>query len=366
NHKGRRISKCEIRRSPPPKSSPLVDDDIIESQINENQIKDIEIKKNEPLNKEIVNIEKTKDHPIDSVIEPKNVKEAMQDENWTMAMHEKPNHVIKLKKALYGLKQAPKAWYDRLNASFLDHMYIIGLVDNTIFTKKKDSHIIIVQIYVDDIIFGSTCQDICNDFSKIMHDKFNMSMMGELNFFLGLKIKQLKVGIFFNQSKYIKEMLKKFSLEDSKPIKTPMSFKTKLTKDEDEKSVNDTKYSGMIGSLFYLTVSRSNIRFSVYLCACFQEALKTSHLLVVKMIFSYIKGTTYLGSWYPKETGVETIVYAKSNRAGDYVNRNSISGVCTFMGCCLTSLFSKKQTALAISTTEAEYVSVGKACQQAL
>ncbi|GJV36199.1 retrovirus-related pol polyprotein from transposon TNT 1-94 [Tanacetum coccineum] len=121
---------------------------------------------------------------------------------------EKPNHVFKLKKALYGLKQAPKAWYDRLKAFLLDHMYTMGLVDNTLFTKKKDSHIVIVQIYVDDIIFGSTCQDLCDDFSKIMHDEFEMSMMGELNFFLGLQIKQFKDGIFFNQSKYVKEMLK--------------------------------------------------------------------------------------------------------------------------------------------------------------
>ncbi|GKD75835.1 retrovirus-related pol polyprotein from transposon TNT 1-94, partial [Tanacetum coccineum] len=191
---------------------------------------------------------------------------------------EKPNHVFKLKKALYGLKQAPKAWYDRLKAFLLDHMYTMGLVDNTLFTKKKDSHIIIVQIYVDDIIFGSTCQDLCDDFSKIMHDEFEMSMMGELNFFLGLQIKQLEDGIFFNQSKYIKEMLKKFGLEDSKPIKTPMSSETKLTRDEDGESVEDTKYCGMIASLLYLTASRLDIMFNVCLCACFQKDPKTSHL----------------------------------------------------------------------------------------
>ncbi|GJY32007.1 retrovirus-related pol polyprotein from transposon TNT 1-94 [Tanacetum coccineum] len=259
--------------SPPPKSSPLVDDDILESEIIENQEKDLEIKENEPLNKEIVNIKETKDHPIDSVI------------------------------------------------------------DNTLFTKKKDSHIITVQIYLDDIIFGSTCQDLCDDFSKIMHDEFEMSMMGELNFFLGLQIKQLENGIFFNQSKYIKEMLKSFGLEDSKPIKTPMSSETKLTRDEDGESVDDTKYHGITGSLLYLTASRSDIMFSVCLCARFQEALKTSHLEV---------------------------------HAGDYVDRKSTSGVCTFMGCCLTSWFSKKQTTLAISSTEAEYVSVGTACQQDL
>ncbi|GKC37385.1 retrovirus-related pol polyprotein from transposon TNT 1-94 [Tanacetum coccineum] len=113
-----------------------------------------------------------------------------------------------------------------------------------------------------------------------MHDKFEMSMMGELNFFLGLQIKQLEDGIFFNQSKYIKETLKKFGLEDSKPIKTPMSSEAKLTRDEDGESVDDTKYHGMIGSLLYLTASWSDIMFSVCLCARFQEDPKSSHLEV--------------------------------------------------------------------------------------
>ncbi|GJU05948.1 retrovirus-related pol polyprotein from transposon TNT 1-94 [Tanacetum coccineum] len=210
---------------------------------------------------------------------------------------EKPDHVYKLKKALYGLKQAPKAWYDRLKAFLIKHEYKMRMVDNTLFTKKKSSNLIIVQIYVDDIIFGSTCQDMCDEFAKIMHDEFEMSMMGELNFFLGLQIKQMKDGIFFNQSKYIKEMLKKFGLEDSKPMKTPMSFDTKLTKDEECESVDSTKYRGMIG---------------------------------------------------------------------DYVDRKRTSSICMFVGCCLTSWFSKKQSTVSISTTKAEYVSARKACQQAL
>ncbi|GJZ46632.1 retrovirus-related pol polyprotein from transposon TNT 1-94 [Tanacetum coccineum] len=141
-----------------------------------------------------------------------------------------------------------------------------------------------------------------------MHDEFEMSMMGELNFFLGLQIKQMEDGIFLNQSKYIKEMLKKFSLEDSKPTKTPMSSDTKLMKDKECESVDSTKYRGMIGSSLYLTASGPDIMFSVCLCAHFQEVPKTSHL----------------------------------------------------------EAFSKKQTALATSTTEAEYVSARKACQQAL
>ncbi|GJR49219.1 retrovirus-related pol polyprotein from transposon TNT 1-94 [Tanacetum coccineum] len=238
----------------------------------------------------------------------------------------KPNHVYRLKKALYGLKQSHKAWYDKLKAFLIKHDYTMGMVDNTLFTKKKEPNLIIVQIYVGEIIFGSTCQEMRDDFAKIMHDE----------------------------------------LEDSKPMKTPISTETKLTKDEEGESVDNTKYRGMIGSLLYLTASRPDIMFSVCLCARFQEDPKTSHLEAVKRIFRYVKGTTHLGLWYPKGSDIETIVYADSDHAGDYVDRKSTSGICTFMGCCLTSWFSKKQTALAISTTEAEYVSAGKACQQAL
>nr|GFA44586.1 retrovirus-related Pol polyprotein from transposon TNT 1-94 [Tanacetum cinerariifolium] len=199
----------------------------------------------------------------------------------------------------------------------------MGMADNTLFTKKKSSNLIIVQIYVDDIIFGSTCEDMCDEFAKIMCDEFEMSMMGEINFFLRLQVKQMEDGIFFNQSKYIKEMVKKFGLKDSKPMKTPMSSDTKLTKDEECESVDSIKYRGRIG-------------------------------------------TMHLGLWYLKGTNIQIVVYVESDHARDYVDRKSTSGICMFMGCCLTSWFSKKQTALAISTTEAKYVRAGKACQQAL
>ncbi|GJR78493.1 hypothetical protein Tco_0149278 [Tanacetum coccineum] len=125
-------------------------------------------------------------------------------------------------------------------------------------------------------------------------------------------------------------MLKKFGLEDSKLMKTPMSSDTKLTKDEECESIDSTKYRGMIGSLLYLTASRPDIMFSVCLCDRFQEAPKTFHLEAVKRIFRYIKGTTHLGLWYPKGTGKETVVYANSDHAGDYVDLKSTSGACVF------------------------------------
>ncbi|GJS98088.1 retrovirus-related pol polyprotein from transposon TNT 1-94 [Tanacetum coccineum] len=203
---------------PPPKTSPLEDDDLVEEEA-------IKVSEKKPLGNDVKNEVLENDEIV-------NIKVYVAQPSGFIDFA-KSNHVYRLKKALYGLKQAHKAWYDRLKAFLVKHDYNMGMVAHTLFTKKKGSNLIIVQIYVDDIIFDSTCQDLCDDFAKILHDEFEMSMMGELNFFLGLQIKQLEDGLFFNQSKYIKEILKKFGLKDSKPMKTPMSPDTKLTKVEE-------------------------------------------------------------------------------------------------------------------------------------
>ncbi|GKV17686.1 hypothetical protein SLEP1_g28155 [Rubroshorea leprosula] len=206
-----------------------------------------------------------------------------------------PNHVYKLSKALYGLKQAPRAWYERLSSFLLENGFSRGRVDTTLFVKNKGQDILIVEIYVDDIVFGATDDFLCQEFSKAMQGEFEMSMMGELNFFLGLQIKQSKEGICINQSKYTKEMLKKFGMETCKPIATPMSTLINLDKDEGGKPIDPKLYRSMIGSLLYLTASRPDIMFSVCLCARFQACSKESHLIVVKRIFSVAVGISL--SW---------------------------------------------------------------------
>jgi hypothetical protein len=135
----------------------------------------------------------------------------------------RPNHVYKLSKALYGLKQAPLAWYEMLRNFLLSKDFKIGKADTTLFTKRIGKDLFVCQIYVDDIIFGSTNESLCEEFGKMMSNEFEMSMIGQLSFFLGLQIKQLKEGIFVSQSKYFKDMLKKFGLENAKSIKTPMA-----------------------------------------------------------------------------------------------------------------------------------------------
>jgi hypothetical protein len=135
----------------------------------------------------------------------------------------RPNHVYKFSEALYVLKQAPHACYERLRDFLLSKDFKIGKVDTTLFTKRIGKELFVCQIYVDDIIFGTTNELFCEEFGKMMSEEFEMSMIGELSFFLGLQIKQSKDGIFVSQTKYLKDMLKKFDLEDAKPIKTPIA-----------------------------------------------------------------------------------------------------------------------------------------------
>ncbi|KAJ9555863.1 hypothetical protein OSB04_010477 [Centaurea solstitialis] len=227
-----------------------------------------------------------------------------------------PDHVYKLNKALYGLKQAPRAWYDTLSTFLLSKGFVRGKIDSTLFLKKYPKHILLVQIYVDDIIFGSTNPKLCEKFELLMKSEYKMSMMGELTFFLGLQIKQSEKGIFINQGKYVHEMLKKFDLTSCTPMKTPMAPPLSLDKDSKGKPVDMTLYRGMIGSLLYLTASRPDIMYSTCLCARYQAEPKESHLTAVKRIFRYLKGTPNMGLWYSKDSGFDLTAYSDSDFAG--------------------------------------------------
>ncbi|GJY80477.1 putative ribonuclease H-like domain-containing protein [Tanacetum coccineum] len=211
-----------------------------------------------------------------------------------------PDRVYKVEKALYGLHQAPRAWI------------------------KSD--ILLVQVYVDGIILGSTKNSLCIEFEKMMHKKFQISSMSELTFFLGLQVKQNEDGIFISQDKYVIKILKKFGFTNVKTASTPMETHKPLLKDANGVDVDDHLYRSMIGSLMYLTSSRLNIMFAMCACARYQVNPKVSHIYVVKRIFRYLK------------------------------DRKSITGGCQFLGCRLISWQCKKQTMVANSTTEAEYI----------
>ncbi|GJR12952.1 retrovirus-related pol polyprotein from transposon TNT 1-94 [Tanacetum coccineum] len=196
-----------------------------------------------------------------------------------------PSHLYKLKKALYGLKQASRAWYDMLSSFFISQQFSKGAVDPTLFTRHARNHILLVQIYVDDIIFASTNTAMCNEFANQMTTKFKMSMMGQMSFFLGLQISQSPRGIFINQSKYASEIIKKYGLHSTDSVDTPMIENKKLDEDLQGKQIDATLYRGMIGSLMYLTSSRPDLNYAVCLCAWYQAKPTEKHLQAVKRIF---------------------------------------------------------------------------------
>jgi hypothetical protein len=170
---------------------------------------------------------------------------------------ENQDYVCKLKKSLYGLKQAPRAWFSRLDQYLQKQGYKRGITDNNLYIKIEDQNMIVVVVYVDDIIFGSNLTIMSRKFATEMQEEFEMSMLGELSFFLGLQVTQSEKGIFISQTKYIKEMLKKFQMEDSKPVSTPMVTGCKLSLDDDSPKVDQTMYRSMIRSFLYSTTTRS-------------------------------------------------------------------------------------------------------------
>ncbi|GJV22886.1 retrovirus-related pol polyprotein from transposon TNT 1-94 [Tanacetum coccineum] len=232
-----------------------------------------------------------------------------------------PDHVYRLKKALYGLKQAPRAWYDKLSSFLIQHGFTKGIVDPTLFTRRHGEDILLVQVYVDDIIFGSTNLDFSKRFANLMKNNFEMSMMGELKFFLRLQVHQSPRGIFISQSQYAIELLKKHGLDECVSMSTPMATE-RLDADLQGTPTNQMTYRCMIGGLMYLTASHPDIAFSTF------------------------------------DSRFELIAYLDADHAGCKDDYNSTSGGLKFLGGKLVSWSSKKQDYTAMSTAETEYVSL--------
>ncbi|GJT35058.1 retrovirus-related pol polyprotein from transposon TNT 1-94 [Tanacetum coccineum] len=249
-----------------------------------------------------------------------------------------PEKVYLLRKALYGLKQAPRAWYDELSNFLMSKGFSKGTIDPTLFKIKYGEDILLVQIYVDDIIFGSTNPKYSKRFEKLMHSRFEMSLMGEMKFFLGLQIHQSPKGIFINQAKYALEILKKHNMDNCSNL----------------------------GSLMYLTSSRPDLVQAVCYCARYQARPTQKHLKEVKRIFKYLKGTINMGLWYPKDSGFELTAFSDADHAGCLDTRKSTSGGIQFLGDKLVSWMSKKQNCTAMSSAEAEYVALSASCAQVM
>ncbi|GJZ92193.1 putative ribonuclease H-like domain-containing protein [Tanacetum coccineum] len=237
-----------------------------------------------------------------------------------------PDKVYKVEKALYGLHQALRGWYETLSTYLIENVFRRGTIDKTLFIKKDKGDILLLQVYVDDIIFGSIKKSLCDEFEGLMHMRFQMSSMGELTFFLGLQVQQKKDGIFISQDKYLADILKKFDFATVKIVSTPMEPNKALIKDEEANSGYVHLYRSMIGSLMYLTASRPDITFVVCACARYQVTPKTSHLHAVKRIFRYLKGQPKLGLWYPRDSPFNLEAFSNSDYAGASLDKKSITG----------------------------------------
>ncbi|GJY06222.1 putative ribonuclease H-like domain-containing protein [Tanacetum coccineum] len=248
-----------------------------------------------------------------------------------------PQKVYKVVKALYGLHQAPRAWYATLSTFLLKNGYRRGIIDKTLFLKKDKHDIILVQVYVDDIIFGSTKKSWCDEFEALMKSRFQMSSMGELTFFLGLQVKQKPDGIFISQDKYVAEILKKFDFANVKTASTPIETQKPLVKDEEANDVDVHLYR-------------------------FQVTPKSSHLSAVKRIFRYLKGKPKLGLWYPRVSSfvwnhTQLVDYAGANYLiGNHNRRLTFSLAGGLLSC-----NAKRSPVWLLILSEAEYVAAASA-----
>nr|GEX90050.1 retrovirus-related Pol polyprotein from transposon TNT 1-94 [Tanacetum cinerariifolium] len=285
-----------------------------------------------------------------------------QPEGFIDADH--PSHVYKLKKALSGLKQAPRAWYDELSTFLLQNGFSKGTINPTLFTRHFDDDIVVVQVYVDDMFFGSTNPRYATLFSDLMKSRFEMSMMGEMTFFLGLQVNQSPSGIFINQSNYVNEILKKYGLNTYDIIGTPMDLKDKLDLNQIGTSVDAMKYHSMIGALMYFTSSRPDIVHATCVCARYQAQPTEKHLKEVKRIFRYLLGTVNMGLWYTKNSGFELTGFLDADYTGCKDTFKSTSGGAQFLGKKLMSWSSKKQDCTSLSTVKSEYASLSACCAQ--
>jgi hypothetical protein len=277
-----------------------------------------------------------------------------------------PHHVYKLKKALYGLKQAPRAWYERLTTYLLENGFTRGQAVRTLFIINQGNHKLIAQIYVDDIIFRATLDSQAHEFAEEMKQEFEMSMIGELTYYLGMQVKQISKGIFISQAKYAKDLVKRFGLDGKSHSRTPMSTNVKIGADLTSKQVDPTLYRSMTGSLLYLTASRPDIAFSVGVCARFQANPKESHLTIVKRIIKYVNATINYGVCFSRETNIVLVGYSDADWAGNDDDRKSTSGGCFYVGTNLVAWVSWKQASISLSTAEAEYIAAGSCCTQLL
>jgi len=233
--------------------------------------------------------------------------------------------VCRLKKDLYGLKQAPRAWYSRIDSYLLENGFEKCEREPTFYIKEKDGKLIIVVLYVDDVIFTGNDDYLIENFKTVIKEKFEMTDMGLLRYFLGIEVEQNGNGIFISQAKYVNEVLERFNMQESKAAITPTVMGLKPSKEENNKDFDSSLYKSIVGSFMYLIATRPDIMHAVSLISRFMERPKEAHWQAAKIILRHVKGTKRFGILYTTPKYSHLIGYTDSDWAGSVDDRKSTS-----------------------------------------
>ena len=209
--------------------------------------------------------------------------------------------VYRLKRDLYGLKQAPRAWYNRIDSYLMRNGFSKSNGEPTLYIKATNGNVLIVVLYVDDLIFIRNDNFLIGEFKEAMKNEFEMTDLGLLKYFLVIEVKQMHDGIFISQEKYVRQIFKRFKIQNSKVAPTPIVVGLKLSKEDCNKSVNPTLYKSMVGNLMYWIATRPDLMHAVSLISRFMETPKDSHWQAGKRILSYVNGTKGFGILYTAE-----------------------------------------------------------------
>ncbi|KAG8479288.1 hypothetical protein CXB51_029082 [Gossypium anomalum] len=279
----------------------------------------------------------------------------------------KEDMVYRLKKALYGLKQVPRAWYSRIDSYLVSLGFERSSSEPTLYVKKKQAETqLIVSLYVDDLLVTGGDQNILAVFKAKMKEMFEMSDLGQMTYFLGMEVQRTQNGIFLGQKTFAANILSKFSMENCKPTSTPMAVGMKLSSQGDHDQVSKSDYRSLVGCLLYLTATRPDIMFAVSMLSRFMHCCNKQHLQAGKRVLRYLKGTLSHGLYFGKSENLKLIGYTNSDWAGSKDDMKSTSGYAFTLGSAMFCWSSKKQSIVAQSTAEAEYVTTANAINQAI
>ncbi|CAM8959475.1 unnamed protein product [Rhodiola kirilowii] len=245
--------------------------------------------------------------------------------------------VFKLKKSLYGLKQAPRQWFSKLSDALLQYGFIPSLNDYSLFTLNKEGHYLALLVYVDDIIITGTTTPMIKHVKEFIYAAFKTKDLGELKYFLGIKVARSQSGLFLNQRKYALDLIKEAGLLGCKPSTIPIDTKHKLALSKATHLADPSGYRRLVGQLIYLTVTRPDLAYAVHILSQFMNAPTEDHLQAAHKVLRYLKGSPAQGLFYSAQTSLQVAAYCDPDWGSCPLTRRSITGYGVTLGSCLVS-----------------------------